>query len=102
MLDPIERTDNADTGQMLAQHAVQRIQLDLNRFEQRQTLHSDEEDRADQHRDHDNKDQGQLGVLGHRHNDPPDHHHRGADHHAEHHSQYSLYLGNIISSACNQ
>ncbi|MNC59838.1 hypothetical protein D3C75_1096740 [compost metagenome] len=102
MVYPVERTDDTDTGQMLAQHTVQGIQLDLNRFEQRQPLHSDEENRSNEHGDYDYKDQGQLGILRHRHNNPPDHHHRSADHHAEHHSQHGLYLGNIVSSACNQ
>ncbi|MNJ03683.1 hypothetical protein D3C73_1641070 [compost metagenome] len=58
MANPVERADDTDTGQMLTQHAVQFIQLDLNRLEQRQPLHADEENRADKQRNNHYKDQG--------------------------------------------
>ncbi|MNC18482.1 hypothetical protein D3C75_663830 [compost metagenome] len=102
MADPVEGTDDANTCQMLAQHAVQFVQLDLNRFEQREALHSYEKNRTNQERNHHYKNQGKLGILRYSHDYPADHHHRRADHHAQHHSKDSLYLCNIIGGTCNQ
>ena len=98
----IERANDADTAQPLAEHEREPIDLALHGRGQRHGATHDEREHSRHHRHDGDQHPRQLRVLRQRQNHAADGHHRRRDHHGEHHDDHLLHLGGVVGRAGDQ
>jgi hypothetical protein len=98
----VERADDADAAQPLAEHEVESLDLELHGRGQRHCATHDQCEHHRHHRHHRDQHPRELRVLRQRQDDAADRHHRRRDHHGEHHDDHLLHLGGVVGGAGDQ
>ncbi len=94
-----EGAHDADPRQLLAEHAVDRVDPDLHAPEQRDHAAHDGADDDEHDRNRDEHDPGEVDVLPQRHDDAADREHGGGDEHGAGHQHQRLHLLHVVGCA---
>ena len=97
-----EGTHHADAGDLLAQGAIDGIQLVLHGTEERHEAGNDNGDGAEQNRHGHPHQPGHSGVFAHGHDDAADGHDGCGHHEVQHHHVDHLHLLDVIGAAGNE
>ena len=92
----VERADNSDSAELLAQDEIESVGLLLRLVEHRQNLLCDDEGDNQNYRNSDEHDGREPLIQCERHERAADHDYRRADNNADHHQDHVLNLADVV------